>query len=247
MPHQDVQIETQDGICSASLSVPSGTGPWPAVLSYSDAGSLRDTTREMGERLSSLGYVVLVPDMFYRSQPYEPFDMRTVFDSKESMARMTAVVTAYSAVMLAQDAKVFVDYLDSLPVTTPHVTGTTGYCLGGKFSLRTAATLGDRIKASASFHGSDLGNPEDPASPYPLVDGIKAAVYVGEATDDRTFPAAQKERLEEALTGAQVEYTIETYEAHHGFAVPDTAAYDAASAERHWEATEHFFGSHLGK
>ena len=97
MPHHDVQIETQDGICSASLSVPSGTGPWPAVLSFSDAGSLRDTTREMGERLSSLGYVVLVPDMFYRSQPYEPFDMRTVFDSKESMARMTAVVTAYSA------------------------------------------------------------------------------------------------------------------------------------------------------
>lgn len=247
MPHRDVQIETDDGICSASLSVPNGTGPWPAVLTFPDAGSLRDTTREMGERLSSLGYVVLVPDMFYRSQPYEPLDMRTVFDSKESMARLTALVMSYSAAMLARDAKDFIDYLDSLSESTPRATGTTGYCLGGRFSLYTAGTLGDRIKASASFHGSDLANAEDPDSPYRLAESIKAAVYVGEATDDNTFPAAQKKLLEETLTGARIEYTIETYEAHHGFAVPDTAAYDPASAERHWAATAQFFGSHLGK
>src|SRR5258708_18045918 len=200
MPHHDVQLETQDGVCFASLSVPSGTGPWPAVLMFSDAGSLRDATREMGERLASRGYVVLVPDVFYRSQPYEPFDMRTVFESQESMARLTAVVTSYSAAMLARDASAFIDYLDSLTESKPRVAGTTGYCLGGRFSLRTAGTLGDRLQASASFHGSDLANAEDPDSPHHLADNIKAAIYVGEATDDVTFPAAQKELLEESLT-----------------------------------------------
>ena len=165
MPHDDVQIESQHGICSASLSVPSGTGPWPAVLMFPDAGSLRDTTRAMGERFASLGYVVLVPDMFYRSQPYEPFDMRTVFASKESMARLRAVVMSYSADMLARDASVFVDYLDSLTESHRGVTGVTGYCLGGRFSLFVAGTLGDRIKAAASFHVSDLANAADPDSP----------------------------------------------------------------------------------
>jgi carboxymethylenebutenolidase len=47
------------------------------------------------------------------------------------------------------------------------------------------------------------------------------------------------------LTEAGVTHTIETYPAHHGFAVPDNATYDESAAERHWQAMEHLFGSVL--
>jgi len=40
---------------------------------------MRDTIRELGERLSDLGYVVLMPDFSYRNGQYDPIDMRTAW------------------------------------------------------------------------------------------------------------------------------------------------------------------------
>ena len=82
MAQRSVEIETADGICPAALSIPDGEGPWPAVIMFADAGGMRDTIRFMGERLSALGYVVLVPDFYYRNGPYEPVDMRTAFQEQ---------------------------------------------------------------------------------------------------------------------------------------------------------------------
>ena len=42
---------------------------------FPDAGGMRDTMRQLGERLSDLGYVVLVPDLYYRNGHYEPIEM----------------------------------------------------------------------------------------------------------------------------------------------------------------------------
>ncbi|MGP0029521.1 MAG: dienelactone hydrolase family protein, partial [Acidimicrobiales bacterium] len=88
MTQRSVEIETADGICPAALSVPAGGGSWPAVIMFPDAGGMRDTVRQMGERLSELGYVVLVPDFYYRNGPYDPVDMRTAFSNKETAEKI---------------------------------------------------------------------------------------------------------------------------------------------------------------
>jgi carboxymethylenebutenolidase len=243
---RSVEIETADGICPASLSVPAGEGPWPAVIMFPDAGGMRDTMRQMGERLSALGYVVLVPDFYYRNGPYDPIDMRTAFSSEEIREKIMGMMRGYSVDMVVGDAGAFVDYLDSLPETRPGGVGTTGYCMGGRLSLVAAGNLGERVAASASFHGGNLAKADDPDSPHHKAGAIKAAVYVGGAIEDQSFPDEQKQLLENSLSEAGVTHTIETYEAHHGFAVPDNASYDEAAAERHWKAMEQFFGSALG-
>ena len=240
-----VEIETADGTCPAALSIPGGQGPWPGLILFADAGGMRDTIRQMGERLSDLGYVVLVPDFYYRNGPYEPVDARTAFSNKETAERIMNWMGAYTADLVVSDAGSFVDYLESLPETAHGNIGTTGYCMGGRLSLITAANLGRRIAASASFHGGNLANADDPDSPHQKADGIKATVYVGGAIEDRSFPEEQKDLLEKSLTEAGVTHTIETYQAHHGFAVPDNGSYDVDAAERHWRATEDFFGSVL--
>jgi carboxymethylenebutenolidase len=71
-------------------------------------------------------------------------------------------------------------------------------------------------------------------------------VSVGGAGNDAGFTADHAEQLDKALTAAGVEHTIETYPAAHGFAVPDNGPYDAAAADRHWNAMRDFFGAHLG-
>jgi carboxymethylenebutenolidase len=207
---------------------------------------MRDTMREMGERLSELGYVVLVPDFYYRNGPYDPVDMRTAFSTKETAEKIMGMMRGYTADLVVRDASTFVDYLDALPEKSPGGIGTTGYCMGGRLSLITAANLGARIAAAASFHGGGLANADDPDSPYHKADDIKAAVYIAGAIEDQSFTDEQKDLLEKSLTEAGVVHTIETYQAHHGFAVTDNTSYDAAAADRHWKATELFFGSVLG-
>ncbi len=245
MTQRTVEIETADGTCPAALSVPGGGGPWPAVIMFPDAGGMRDSMRQMGERLSGLGYVVLVPDFYYRTGPYDPFDMRTAFSTKASAEKIMGMMQGYAVDMVVRDANAFVDYLGSLPEKEGGV-GTTGYCMGGRLSLVTAANLGARIAAAASFHGGNLAKADDPNSPHHKARDIKAAVYVAGAIEDQSFSDEQKDLLEKSLREAGVVHTIETYQAHHGFAVPDNASYDEAAADRHWKATEQFFGSVLG-
>jgi carboxymethylenebutenolidase len=247
MTQRSVEIETADGTCPAALSVPAGDGPWPGVIMYPDAGGMRDTMRQMGERLSDLGYVVLVPDFYYRNGPYEPVDMRTAFANKETAEKIMGMMQGYTADQVVRDAGTFVDYLDSLPEKASGGVGTTGYCMGGRLSLLVAGNLGGRIAAAASFHGGNLAKADDPDSPHQKASDIKAAVYVAGAIEDQSFPDEQKDLLERSLTDAGVVHTIETYPAHHGFAVPDNPSYDPDAAARHWKATEQFFSSVLGQ
>jgi carboxymethylenebutenolidase len=245
MAQRSVNIDTPDGTCPAALSIPDGEGPWPAIIMFADAGGMRDTIRQMGDRLAGLGYVVLVPDFYYRNGPYEAVDMRTAFQNKETAERIMGMMRGYTAELAIRDAKAFVDYLGTVPEKKPGGVGTTGYCMGGRLSLITAANLGEAIAASASFHGGNIAKEDDPDSPHHKAAAIKATVYVAGAIEDQSFPDEQKDLLEKALTEAGVAHTIETYPAHHGFAVADNPSYDEAAAERHWKAMESHFGAVL--
>src|SRR5277367_6155406 len=103
MSQRGVEIETADGMCPAALSVPAVGGPWPAVVMFADAGGMRDVMRQMGERLSAFGYVVLVPDFYYRIGPYDPIDGRTAFSTKESAEKIMVMMQGYTPDMAARD------------------------------------------------------------------------------------------------------------------------------------------------
>ena len=246
MPMHDVVIPAAEGECAASLHVPEGDGPWPAVIMYPDAGGLRPTLRSMGERLSGLGYVVLVPDVYYRAGGFEPFSMATVFSDADERQRLFTLMSGLTPDMSVRDAASFLDYLGSRAEVMAGPVGTTGYCMGGRISLTVAGSHGDRIGAAASFHGGRLAVEDDPNSPHLLAGNVKAVVYVAAAKDDGSFPEDQAERLTKAYTDAGVSFTIETYPALHGFAVPDNPTFDDSAAERHWEAMERLYGEALG-
>jgi carboxymethylenebutenolidase len=241
----DVTVPTADGECSASLHVPQGQGPWPAVIMYPDAGGLRQTFRDMGARLADLGYVALVPDVYYRTGGYEPFSMTTVFTDADERQRLMDLVGSLKASMSIADAGAFVDFLAARPDVIEGPVGTTGYCMGGRISLTVAGHHPHRIGAAASFHGGRLAVEEDPDSPHHVASEVQAVVYVGAAKDDGSFGPDQYERLTKAYESAGVQFTIETYPALHGFAVPDNPTFDSDAAERHWKALETLYASAL--
>lgn len=244
MPTLDDCITTPDGTCPLTVCTPDGDGPWPAVVMYPDAGGARPTFREMGQRLSSLGYVVLVPDVYYRNGDWAPFDMRTAFGDSGERNRLFAMMKAITPDVMASDARAFFDYLAARPDVSGERFGTTGYCMGGRASLMVAGRVPERVAAAMSFHGGGLVS-DDADSPHLLADRMRAAVYVGAAENDPSYTPAQSETLDTALTDAGVEHVIEWYPAAHGFAVIDNGPYDEAAAEAHWRAMETFFGEHL--
>lgn len=245
MPTISDAVTTPDGSCPVTLAIPDGDGPWPGVILYPDAGGARAALRDMAERLAGLGYVVLVPDVYYRSGNWAPFNMKDVFNDKAERQRLFAMIGSVTPDAMESDARAFFDYLAARPEVSGETFGTTGYCMGGRTSLTVAGRVPERVAAAMSFHGGGLAA-DDPGSPHLLADKIRAAVYVGGAADDASFTEAQAETLDQALTAAGVEHTIEWYPALHGFAVPDNAPYDKAAAEKHWDAMKEFFGAHLG-
>ncbi len=244
MPTLTDAITTPDGTCPATVCTPDGVGPWPGIVMYPDAGGARAAFRDMAGRLAALGYVVLVPDVYYRYGAWAPFAMATVFSDAAERGRLFTMMRSITGDVMASDARAFFDYLGARPEVTGERFGTTGYCLGGRTSLMVAGRVPDRVAAAMSFHGGGLAG-EDPDSPHLLADHIRAAVYVGAAENDPSYTPEQSATLEAALTGAGVQHVIEWYPAGHGFAVSDNAPYEAAAAERHWAAMESFFGAHL--
>ena len=113
---------------------------------------------------------------------------------------------------IMSDTRAFLDYLAAQPDVKPGPIGTTGYCMGGLMSLTAAGTYPDRIAATASYHGGRLAT-DVPESPHLLAPKMKSRVYVAGAIEDGSFPDEMKSRLEDALTTAGVDHTIETYPA----------------------------------
>ncbi|WP_395307046.1 dienelactone hydrolase family protein [Mycobacterium sp. AMU20-3851] len=245
MPITTDTITTADGTCRVSVATPDGDGPWPAVVMYPDAGGARDTFDEMAARLAGHGYVVLVPDVYYRNPDWAPFDMANVFGDAKERARLFGMIGTVTPEIMAADAAAFFDYLQARPDVRGSTFGTTGYCMGGRTSLIVAGRVPDRVAAAMSFHGGGLVT-DDPGSPHLLAEKIQAAVYVAGAEADASFTVENAETLDKALTAAGVEHTVEIYPAGHGFAVPDNAPYDEAAATRHWEAMARVFGDKLG-
>src|ERR1700750_3023959 len=246
MPRLDVQIPAPDGHSPGTLHIPDGAGPWPGVLVFPDAGGARETFGQMGDRLAGLGYVAVVPDIYYRAGEWTPFDVAPLFTAPQERARMSGLVSSLTNDAIVADARAYADFLLARPEVSGSAIGTSGYCLGGRMSLVAAGGLGRTVAAAASFHGGRLAVAADPSSPHLSADRITAAVYVAGAIEDGSFTTEQAGLLDRALPRAGGGDTLGVYPAHHGFAVPDNPTYDAAAEGRHWEALGRVDRDHPG-
>jgi carboxymethylenebutenolidase len=239
MAEKNVDIKTADGVADCELFSPEGPGPWPGVIMYPDIGGLRPVFRDMARRLASDGFVVLVPNPFYRASRV-PVYSDFKFGDEKTTERMGEVRKFVTPTGIASDAHALVNFLASQPQVKGKI-GTVGYCMGGGMAMRTAAAEPDKVAAAASFHGGQLAS-DDPQSPHLLAPKIKARMYFGFAIEDRSMPPEAVEKLKLALDAAGVSYDGETYAgARHGWCVKDHNVYHEHQAEHAWDHLVHFF------
>jgi carboxymethylenebutenolidase len=230
----DVNVITPDGTADCYFVHPA-KGKYPGVIIWPDILGLRPAFRSMGKRLAESGYSVLVVNPYYRSAKAPVVSEGDSFQDDAVRNKVLPMARSLSAETVVTDARAFVDFLDSKDaVDINKKIGTTGYCMGGSFTMRTAAHIPDRIGAGASFHGGRLVT-DGPDSPHLLASKMKAHfLFAIAANDDDRDPNA-KDVLRKTFKEAKLRAEVEVYEgAMHGWCPPDSRVYNEAQAEHAW-------------
>lgn len=227
-----VSIPTPDGTMDAFFVHPAK--PATAVILWPDIAGLREAKKAMARRLAGSGYAVLVANPYYRDAPAPQFADFAAFQAQggfEKVGPWRTKATAPDAI--GRDATALVAWLDAQrAVNTKRGIGNQGYCMGGSFTIYTAAAVPGRVKAAASFHGGGLVT-DKPDSPHRRLQRGTGYLIAIAKNDDSKQPTA-KTMLREAADAAGVQAEIEVYAADHGWCVPDSPAYNQAEADRTW-------------
>jgi carboxymethylenebutenolidase len=242
----DVDIKTADGTADAYFVHPA-SGAHPAVLIWPDIFGLRPAFRQMGKRLAESGYAVLVINPFYRIKRAPTAPEHPNWDDPPTRAALMAQMGSLNAQTAAVDASAFVSWLDGQKtVDRKRKIGTTGYCMGGPYTMRTAAAFPDRVGAGASFHGGGLVT-DKPDSPHLLIPKMKAQYLIAIAENDDQKQPDAKGVLRAAFDKAHLHAEIEVYAGTlHGWCPIDSQVYNHDQAEKAWSRMLVLFKEALG-
>ena len=226
-----VSVKTPDGECDAFFVHPE-KGAHPGVIYWPDIAGPRDATKVMARQLAAQGYAVLVVNQYYRGAKAPVLNTLSEWRTPEGQAKIGPLRAQLSSEAIARDAAAHVAFLDARKaVDRTRGIGTQGYCMGGPFTIRTAAAAPARVKAAASFHGGGLVT-DQPDSPHRLLAGTQAAYLIAIGRNDDARAPTEKDTLRDAAKAAGRSAEIEVYAADHGWCVPDAPSYDQAEAER---------------
>ena len=229
---QQVAIQTADGTIDALLVRPDTTEALPGVIDLTDGLGFRAPFMDQSKRIAEHGYVVLTPNIFYRTGKPPVFAFEPDFASERTVNRFREITGPLTPAAMTRDGGAYVDYLAAQPFVGPGPMGVVGFCFAGKFALRVAVAKPDRIGAAASFHGGGLVTDTD-QSPHLVLPHVKARLYFGHAENDQGMPADAIAKLETALTAWGGIYESEMYVgARHGWMIPGGKVYAPAQAER---------------
>ncbi len=229
MIEQHLDIATPDGAMNTFVVHPDEGGPHPVVLFYMDAPGKREELHDMARRIASVGYYVVLPNLYYRKTP----EYHHVRD-EAGTARMFALMEHLSNAMIVSDTQAMLDFIDTQPAADATHVGAVGYCMSGPFVVAAAAHH-PRLRCVASIYGARLVTDKED-SPHKMLDRVRCEAYFACAEIDRWAPKELVDTLEAALKKAGTPYRLEWYPgAQHGFAFPlREGIYDKPSAERHW-------------
>lgn len=241
MIERHLDLATADGAMNTFVVHPDEGGPHPVILFYMDAPGKREELHDMARRLASVGYFVVLPNLYYRQT--REF---TLARDEAGMAKMFALMNALSNAAVVRDTETLLRFVDGDPAADASRIGAVGYCMSGPFVIAVAAAWPERIRAVAAIHGANMVTDRDD-SPHLLVRGVRCETYVACAENDKWAAPETIATLQAALKNAGTPHRVEWYAGtQHGFVFPNRGdIYDKAGAERHWERLFALFGRNL--
>jgi carboxymethylenebutenolidase len=200
----DILARDKAGTFHGYLALPA-TGKGPGIVLGQEIFGVNANMRETAQMYAEEGYVVLVPDLFWRLEPgvdlgYAPAD----FD------KALGLYTALDLNKAVDDIAAAVDTLRALDVVTHPALGYVGYCLGGKLAYLTAARTD--VAVAIGYYGMGIEGFLDEA------DGLAGGLVLHHAELDVYCDATARAHIAEVL-GGRPGVELYTYpEADHAFA-----------------------------
>lgn len=227
-----VTFETTDGTMDAVFIHPK-KGKNPGVIFWPDIASIRETKRKMARALASEGYAVLILNPYYRDVAGEQFTGIVDFFENDGFPKVTPWREKHDADSIGRDAVAAAAWLDEQDaVDTARGIGTQGYCMGGPFTIWSAAAVPGRIKAAASFHGGGLVRDDYDKSPHKLLGDTDAAFLIAVAKDDDAKAPEEKTEFTAAAKAAGKSAVVDVYEGDHGWTVADAPSFAQEAADK---------------
>jgi carboxymethylenebutenolidase len=244
MIERTTDIATRDGTTTTFICRPERGGPHPLIIFYMDAPAIREELRDMVRRLASVGYYVLLPNLYYRAGVLElgPYSGPNNAAARE---RMMGLMESLTISLVMADTDALLAFAESEAAASPGPVGAVGYCMSGQFAINAAARHPERIGSAASIYGVRLVT-DAADSPHVVAAKARAELYFACAETDHWAPLPMVEKLKGALADRAMNTEVEIYPGvEHGFAFPQRAAYDRDAAERHWERLFSLFARRL--
>ncbi len=237
MREVEIGIQTADGTMDTFICHPEEGGPFPAVIMYMDAPGIREELRDMARRIGTVGYFVLLPNLYYRKgrEGDYGFDLSRIRSDDSEREKMFDLMRTLTNAGVVADTRPILDVVRSEDQAAAGPVGCVGYCMSGQFVISVAAAYADVFAAIASYYGVGIiTDAED--SPHLMAGEITGEVYLAFASDDPYVPQSVLDALPKIMSAAGVKHRIEIYpDSEHGFAFPRRPAYNKDAAERHWE------------
>jgi len=245
MIEHQTDIQTKDGRMSTFICHPERGGPYPVIFFYMDAPGIREELRDMARRLGTIGYYVMLPNLYYRAGVMELGPLPADMESPERK-RVYALMESLTIAKVMDDTDAMMAHAAIDTAASRGQMGAMGYCMSGQFAINAAAKHPGKIAAAASLYGVRLIT-DKPDSPHVVAAKATAELYFACAENDRWMPLDQIEPLRRALKEANATAEVEVYPGtDHGFAFPQRPIYKKAAAERHWERLIALFRRNLG-
>lgn len=229
-----IEVKTDDGVAPCFVHDLDPSTKKPGVILFPDAGNVRPVFHDIAWKVAREGFVVLSPNVFYRSGDYAPFDLATVFTDPVERERLMKIMATLDNASAIRDARSYARALREQPGARAGRIGAFGYCLGGRLSFLSAGAMPEDVGAALSFHGGALVT-DKPDSPHLAAEKIRARLYFGIADNDGSCGPDHVGTLFKTLVEHHVHFTADFFEGRkHGFAVKDVpAVYDAEADATH--------------
>ncbi|MCE7870010.1 dienelactone hydrolase family protein [bacterium CPR1] len=220
-----VQYKAGDETVSGYLALPTGKGPFPAVILIHEWWGLNDWAREQADACARRGYAALAVDL-YRGKATSDRDLA------HELSRGLPADRALS------DLEAALAYLKGRKDVSNDRIGCIGWCMGGGYALELA--LHKPLQATVVAYGQVKTRADGVKSLQGPVLGI-----FGE--NDRGIPLETVKAFERALSEAGKPHKIVVFpRVGHAFMNPNNqAGYDKTQARAAWTAIWSFFESNL--
>lgn len=223
----EVEVPGEAGAVRAYQALPTGGGPFAAILLIHENRGLTDHIRDVARRFAKVGYAALAVDLLSRQGGTARFS-----DESET----TTAISQLDQEGVISDLRSSVTWLEEQPYTQEGRIGAIGWCWGGGQTWR-LATKEPRLDAAVAFYG--------PNPPLEDVPDIRAAVLgIYGAEDQRIM--AQEPELEEALANSGKTYDMKVFDgANHAFFNDTGSRFDPEAAREAWSYTLEWFDTYL--